>query len=90
MFKNIPSLTGLSIYESRAIKDKYETVAYDWRTWKERFFSLPWEPGELFHYVKIVKSYTMIKHGDVLYCTAQGFEVLKNDPSLIDTAERGI
>lgn len=44
---------GTPIIKSDYIPKKKKRIPVRWRTWKERFFSLPFKPKELFIYEEI-------------------------------------
>lgn len=57
---------GLNIIQSNFLEPKKVKYPVRWRTWKERFFTLPWNPGELFVYEEVDENFAIMFNNQIL------------------------
>ena len=66
MENNFHEWGGLQIMKSNYLEPKIEKIPVRWRTWKERFFTFPFNPGELFIYEEIKTNIAIIYNGNLI------------------------
>ena len=71
------SYGGLKIIQNPYMPTEKVKVAVDFRTFRERYFTLPWKPKELFKYEEI-ELHSMFIYNGMGICNPNTYYLIKN------------
>jgi hypothetical protein len=74
--------SGLRVIESNHIPTKIVKIPVEWRTFRERWFTLPWKPKELFRYIDEEVEQALIVDGKI-FCNHIAYKHFVQAPNTL-------